>query len=247
MRGYVEATEPDEKSGRPKDERQVLSEVVLRDLRIRDATDPSRVLMNIDVGWTIFEKRKVQDGVEPNPWEMLGDCLNVAVSQLVREVQSADLSGRYRVRARVRMELPPLGRAASTSTQALFGHLAEAPPPGWRYRIATTSTTPVGWRGEPRCTEARFEEQQTVHFHRVLGPYRPTVRLWSCPSTIALKFDGRVEFPAVYLGARPDRRRYFLHTIGETNWPDASEQIREHLLVAAPPSRYVFELPADAH
>jgi hypothetical protein len=235
MRGYVEAEAPDPKSGRDLNQRMVLSEVVIKDLVLTDAKDPQRALIKLDAGWSTHESRTVADA--GTPWSVLGETLFVALTQATDEIAKADLSGKYDVRSRVGLELAP-----TSSTAGAFGELASRPPHGWKFVETSSASRPIGWRGDPRCNEAMLEQRQSVRFHRVLGPYRPTVRLWSCPQDSGYVFDGREEFPSLYLGERPGGRRYFLHALGETNWPDASEQLIAHLGIVKPKEKYVFEL-----
>jgi hypothetical protein len=237
MRGYVEAEAPDPKSGRNPDERMVLAEVVIKDLVLEDAKDPDRALIKLDSGWSTHEPRKVAEA--GTPWNVLAETLFVALEQTTRELAQADLSGKYDVRAKVGLELAP-----TSSTAGDFGELASAPPHGWKFAETSSASRPIGWKGAERCRAAQLEQRQTVRFHRVLGPYRPTVRLWSCPADTEYVFDGREEFPSLYLGERPGGARYFLHALGETNWPTAREQLIAHLGIVVPTAKYTFELKA---
>jgi hypothetical protein len=235
MRGYVEAAAPDPRSGRDPDQRMVLSEVIIKDLVLSDARNPERELLKIDAGWSTHEPR----AVGPTPWTVLAETLFVALDRAAEEIARADFSGKYDVRARVGLEL-----ARTSSTSAVFGELESGAPHGWKFVETSSASSPIGWRGEKRCREAQLEQQQALRFHRALGPYRPTVWLWSCPDDASYVFDGRVEFPSVYLGDREGGRRYFVHTLGETNWPNATAELTQHLGIVPPGQKYVFELKA---
>jgi hypothetical protein len=236
MRGYVEAEPPNKKSGRPQDERLVLAEVVLADIEVHDAKDDRGALLSADVGWSMHEPRTAKPNV-PDPWAVLSEALFHAVSDLVVELQAADLSGAHIVKDKVAF-------SAATST-ATFGALAEHPPEGWRFVESSTAAAPLGWTAATAaCTEARLEQRQTLRFHRVLGSYRPALTLWACPARIALSYNALEEFPARYLGERADGSRYFVRALGESNWPGAVKEIAGHLALEPPRDRYVFELPA---
>jgi hypothetical protein len=237
MRGYVEADEPPKSSGRPKDERYVMAEVILADVEILDAKTQER-LFSADVGWSVSEARS-NGGQEIDPWQVLGEALFKAVSDLVVEVREADLSGAYVVQDRVELSAEP-------SAEQTFGALEQSPPMGWKFARTATSAQPAGWRAsDTRCEEARLEQKQTVRFHRVLGPYRPAVVLWACPKGTKLSYDAMEEFPARYLGRRDGGASYFALTVGKTNWPDALTQIGAHLGLVPPRDRYVFEIGAE--
>ena len=230
MRGYVENVEDDAT------EAHILSEVVITDITLEDARNRGRRLIVSDVGWSILEKRKrTEEG--PTPWEVLGEALQTAVTSLVKELEAADLSGKLDVREEVALELLP------TSTTAAFGQLASAPPYGWRYDSVKQKSAPIGWTGDGDCDQVTYTQRQSLRFHRALGPYRPTLHLWACPTDVALTYDAKADFPALFLGTR-DHLRYFVHAVGETNWPEAKKQIAAHLGVQPPASRHIFELPA---
>lgn len=237
MRGYVEAAPPAEGSGRDPDRRMVLSEVVLDDLTLTDAHDPSRRLFASDCGWSIFEERTISPSL--SPWSVLSEALFVAVDACATAIGEADLSGGLDVRTEVALEL---AATASTST-AVFGALS-SPPAGWAFAATSSAARPEGWKAEGRCSAARLEQRQTTRFHRVLGPYRPNVELWACPIGVALRFDSSAEFPARYLGAQR-RMRYFARALGESNWPNAIEQIAAHLAIEPPAQKYTFDLEAE--
>jgi hypothetical protein len=169
---------------------------------------------------------------------VLAETLFVALDRASAEIAKADFSGKYDVRSRVGLEMAP------TASPDLFGELPQGAPHGWKFVETSSTAAPIGWRGEKRCVEAHVEQQQSLRFHRALGPYRPTVWLWSCPVDASYTFDGRVEFPSLYLGDRAGRR-YFIHTLGETNWPNAGEEVVAHLGIVRPPKRYIFELKAE--
>lgn len=236
-RGYVESRERKKEMNLPLDERTVLAEVLISDLELREAKDARRVLLRSEFGWSILEERKSVPE-PPSPWSILGEALFATGDQVVEALAAADLSGGYVVREAVKLE-------ASTSTQALFGTLDRAAPPGWRLDRAAEDARPEGWRGTAKCTEATLADTQTHRFHRALGPYRPKVRLWACGGPLSLTYDGLVEFPAIYLGRRPDGVHYFALRLGQNNWPGAEEQIGRHLGVVAPKARHVFQIKND--
>jgi hypothetical protein len=236
MRGYVEADKPPKESGRPENERLVLAEVVLAGIELRDARDPEKVLFDADVGWSVEDKRL--EGDHPiDPWGVLAEALYKAVSDLVQEISKADLSGAHVVRARVDLDVGEGG------VERAFGDLDSRAPEGWRFARTATASEPTGWSAsDARCVEARLEQKQTLRFHRLLGPYRPAVMIWACPSDLHLAYDSLEEFPARYIGDRADGSHYFAWAVGESNWPDAIEQIGRHLGLVPPKHRYVFEI-----
>ncbi len=223
LRGYVEANPPPEESGRPLDERKTLAEVLLEDLRLR--TKDGQVRLHVDAGWSRVDT--VRTTPPPEPWPVMSAALRVALDQLCALIDDADLSGGFEVRDRV-------GLAATTSSvsrSAPFGDLATDGPYGWRYDLGPSSA-PTGWRGPPTCAQAVFTWRQTRRFHRATGPYRPRVRLWACPVEAPFRFDGAVPFAAERLGVGPGGR-YFIWTLGETNWPRAAAELRHRLRVRA--------------
>jgi hypothetical protein len=239
MRGYVEAQKPAKASGRPENERIVLAEVVLADVLVRDAKDPKKVMFAGDIGWSVQEKRLEGDNAI-DPWDVLGEALHKALSDFTSELAKADLSGTYVVKPKVELALGP-GSAGVT-----FGDLEAAPPEGWRFARTATASEPTGWNAsDARCEEVHLEQRQTLRFHRVLGPYRPSVTIWACPSDLHLSYDAMEEFPASYLGKRADGFHYFARSVGETNWPNALDQIGRHLQLVPPRQRYVFEIGRD--
>lgn len=243
MRGYVEA-EPEKKKEQPEaeaqKERRVLAEVVIKDLRLVDARQRDRVLMSVDVGWSLVERWKPGPEGPPSPWKVLEEALHVALGDLATEIAGADLSGTFIVRSKVALELPSEVEALDLGAQ-LFGHLPAHPPAGWAFARSSEEARPSGWKGEARCVEVRFQQQQTLRFHRVLGPYRPTVLLWACPQELALSMDMQADYPARLLGESA-QHRYFAHALGETNWPAAEQEIAAHLELVLPSSKYVFEV-----
>ena len=238
-RGYVQID--DEANAATDEERAVVAEVLLGpiELRTRDAGG-QRVLL-AEVGWAIFDKRPASPQ-PPSPWAILGEALLAAVEQLADAIERADLSGEVVVADRV-----SLPEATATMTAGAFGSLPVVSPPGWRFVVTSSASAPIGWKGSPVCDAAELRQQQAVRFHRVLGPYVPTVRLWACPPSARLKYDSREEFPSEYLGRRAGgaRPRYFLHAVGQSNWPTARSQIRTRLDIAPPPVRHVFEVGPD--
>jgi hypothetical protein len=253
-RGYLEADRPKEEGpnkGPAPERRWVMAEVVLADLSLREARAPKRALLEADVGWSIAEERPLLPGLDP--WAVLGEALYVSVGQLIELAANADLEGGYVVREKVRLELDPIPRdRAATVTGTVpgdaFGALSSGPPPGWRFE-ADAPGIPIGWlsRSDKQpCVGAHLVEPQTQHFHRLLGPYHPMVRIWACPADAPLTVDVHEEFPASYLGTRFDGLHYFAHRLGQTNWPGAAEQIAEHLGVEPPSSPYVWKVGPPA-
>ena len=231
MRGYVEAEPPDEKSGRPADERYVLSEVLIEDVRLTTREGERR--LDVDIGWSVYEARRAE--TPPEPWAILAETLGTAVAQLESALDGAALDGSFVV-------TPKVALAAATATTSTFGRLADAPPATWVAAAESEASAPVGWRADPACEALALTQKQTQRFHRALGPYQPRVRVWACPASLALRYDTKVEFPAKYLGTRPGGHRYFAWRVGESNWPGADDEIRAHLGAVAPADKYVFEL-----
>lgn len=232
LRGYVEAEAPPAKSGRPADERQVLAEVLIKNLKVRDRT--GRVYFDGDVGWSIVEARRLPAGVEPDPWDILGEALRVGLEAWIAEIRAADLSGRVVVLGKA------AAKASTTGTVALEG-LSEHLPPGWALATRTATATPIGWRGPASCDALHFRQQQSFRFHRALGPYHPGVTIWRCPDHLQFRYGGQAEFPARFLGTLPGQL-YFSLAIGESNWRDAEAEFARLLNVQPPSTRHLFEL-----
>ncbi len=232
-RGYVEAEAPKKDSGRPEDERKILAEVLFEDLVIADRE--GRRLMDVSVGWSWAKKRRVPEGEAIDPWRVLARTMRVALGDFSDAIAGADLSGAFVVADTV----------ALTNTGTVgFATLASATPSGWRFTETSSASAPIGWTGAEACDEVAFEQRQTIRFHRFLGPYTPRVRVWSCPDDVAFTYDAKADFPAIYVGTR-GARRFFVHRVGESNWPSADEQIVAHLAVTKPERRHVFELPGS--
>lgn len=230
--GYVESRPPPKATGRPADERVVLAEVLLSELRVRAVERPDRVLFRMDAGWSIYEPRRSPDG-PPDPWSILGEALFAAIGDLEHELSRADLSGRVVLAERVELA------ETATSSAAAW----PPPPAGWRVARTSTSSSPHGWRSAAaECALFELEELQRKRFHRVLGPYHAAVRLWSCPPELALSYDARVELPARYLGDGAGGQRYFLGAVGESSWPTAERDLRRFLGITPPANRHTFEL-----
>lgn len=245
MRGYVEARPPDPKTGRPKNERYVLAEVFFEDIEVRDAKQNDRILLRVDAGWSIDEKRMYDGDREPDPWPVLGEALHRAVSDFASELEHADLSGKLLVKDKVRLnaDAPEDAADAEAARARPFAALAETPPEGWALVKSSTASKPLGWRGDAgRCAELRLEQRQTVRFNRTLGPYRPSLILWACPNDQRLTYDALEEFPARYIGVRADGSLFFMRTLGESNWPTALEELRGYLAITPPRGRYNFEV-----
>lgn len=230
LRGYVEAEAPPANSGRPADQRQVLAEVLIKGLKVRDRA--GRVYFDGDVGWSIVEARRLPPGVEPDPWDILGEALRVGLEAWIAEVRAADLSGNMVV-----AEAAQLSTTGTVTLERLPQHL----PSGWILATRTSTDTPIGWRGPPACDALRFQQRQAFRFHRALGPYHPTVTLWRCPDHLSFRYGGQAEFPARFLGTLPGQL-YFSSAIGERNWKDAEAELARALNVVPPSTRHLFEL-----
>lgn len=230
-RGYVEADAPKKDSGRPENERRILSEVMFEDLRIVDRE--GRLLMDASVGWSQSTEHLVPQGETIDPWRVLAKTMRVAVGDFAEAIAGADLSGGFVVADSVAL--------VNTGTVG-YASLESATPPGWSFTRTSSSAAPIGWTGSQVCDRIVFEQQQAVRFHRFLGPYRPQVQVWSCPDDVAFTYDAKADFPASFVGTR-GARRFFVHRVGQSNWPDADAQIVAHLAVVRPDRRHVFELP----
>ena len=233
LRGYVESNPPSEKTGRPVHERRVLAEVLLDDIRL--STPDARVLMHVDAGWSRVDTVRASE--PPDPWRIMSGALQVALARLCALIDGADLSGGFEVRPQVAM------RADGSAVSGLsvpFAGLDSDDPYGWRF-AADGRSTPDGWRGADDCRHAEFRWRQTGRFHRAVGPYQPRVRLWACPPDVRFRFDGRTPFPAEVLGEGPGGR-YFVWTLGETNWPTASADLRRRLGIRRPPEGPVLQV-----
>ena len=228
-RGYAEAEGRSAESKKPRDRRSVLAEVWLEDVTITERGGTHRALFDVDLGWSILEERIG----EPDPWAILGEALATVGQQAVRLLASADLEGGYVV-------LPAVALGAATSSGAPgLDALATAAPPGWR--VTTSTASPGGWkRTAGECQSTVLRAAQTQRFHRVLGPYVPTVRVSWCGLDARLEIDDRVEFPAVYLGKSKRGAHVFVEALGASNWPRAADQISRFFEIDAPPKRHIF-------
>lgn len=225
IRGYVEANPPPEKSERPKNERFVLAEFFLADVEVLDAKTPAQIYFKSDAGWSVDEPRLIKEGESvPDPWAILGEAAQHAIGDLAAELARADLSGAVLVRDQVKLPEAPTLTA----------------PEGWTLTESST-VAPQGWRGNSSCTEQLFQQKQTLRFNRTLGPYRPAVKLWTCPLDQRLKYNSLAEFPARFLGTAGDQL-YFALALGESNWPNAVEQLSARLQPTPPAKRHTFEV-----
>lgn len=241
-RGYVEleGTTSSTTSSTAVDRRRVIAEVLLDDVVIREAKGARRPLVVADLGWAIFEARSSKPQ-PPSPWAVLADGLRATVEQLRALIAGADLSGGHIATDRVDLTAPPLTTATATASR--FGALPDSPPQGWQWIEDRVGQVPHGWRGpSAACLQGRLVAKQRVHFHRVLGPYRPTVVLWWCAPEVRLSYDPMTELPAEFLGVGHRGGNVLIHAVGETNWPEARRQIAEHLDLVPPPTRYIFKL-----
>lgn len=245
MRGYVEAAPPDKKTGRPQDERFVLAEVFLEDIELSDPKQPSTIYFRSDAGWSIDEKRTVPQDVERDPWPLLGEAFQRAITDLTRELERADFSGRYVVKEQVALavDAPEDAADAEGAAKSPFGALAESAPAGWALVKTSSASKVIGWRSSGEgCRQLRFQQQHTVRFSRTLGPYRPSVIVWTCSKDQRLSYNPLEEFPARYLGTRADGSAIFLRTLGESNWPNVLQELKGHLAITPPRARHVFEV-----
>ncbi len=259
-RGYVEAeapeppTPPRVRPGAPPKlaappvatstagQRRVLGEVFLSNLVLTERSGARRALLDVDVGWAIDEARPVGEDGPPSPWAVLGEVLLPAAEQLAEVVSGADLSGAEPLRRRV--ELPGWREVSSTTTAASSATVAPGldalrPPPGWRLEEPSPGV-PEGWSG-PACPARRLVARQSHRYHRVLGPYRPSVLVWRCPPEARLRLDMRAELPAVALGRDARGASLLVHAVGETNWPGAAEELAAWFGLARPDG-HVYEL-----
>lgn len=203
----------------------VLGEVVLDELELRDARTGA-VRVSGGTGWSIWEQRPAP----ADPWAVLADALDRATAELSQVLVDADLK-RFEVANAVRVPRPiepPVSPAAAT-------------PDGWRHAVTSTASAPRGWTGAARCRREALAQQQALRFHRILGPYRPEVVLWRCPSDVRLRWSPRVELPAVLMGSDDEGRWWFGSALGQSNWPEPLAQLTEALALAPPPP-YVIEL-----
>ncbi len=229
-RGYVGAN-PTSTTG--PDRRTVMAEVLLEGVELREPRGANRTLLAADVGWSILEERPGEPEL-PSPWSVLADGLRVTVDQLQDVVESADLSGEYFVRESV---------APTATGTVAFVALSDVAPFGWRGVADLGPKAPLGWDTDaPRCEQFRFVERQQVHFHRALGPYRPTVILWRCPRTARMRYDPMTELPAEFLGVDRSGANILIHAVGRTNWPTARADLLQLLALTPPSQRYIFEL-----
>ncbi|MCB9654601.1 MAG: hypothetical protein H6729_10785 [Deltaproteobacteria bacterium] len=245
FRGYVQskldasvASDRGEVDG-PTKTRRVLAEVVLSDLRIRrmDGRQPTTSVMECDAGWSIDDRRQVEDR-RLGAWDVSAEALRVALDAYSRTLREADLSGRYQVRDRVHLASadPEAARAETAPLEEAMTALGRRTPPGWRFSRADEAGNPPGWRIDRGCIEGQFVALQTLRFHRALGPFVPSVRVWACPAEIEGHYDMHAEFAAQYLGPAPGGTHYFAYSVGSTNWPGAFRELAEHFRALTPPS-----------
>jgi hypothetical protein len=220
-RGYVEAVDDGELAW-------LLGEVELRDLQLVDRS--GQVRFRGETGWA-FE-RQVPAGSEPDPYAVLSEALAVSVGRLSGVWLGADFEG---FDVPVDVELAP-GRTA-------FDQLAEVTPRGWSPLPVRTEQRPRGWGGEERCERTGFAEQQSLRFHRAIGPYTPLVEVWRCAADVRLAWDRTEVYPARLLGTDVQGRWIFASQVGRSSWRGAVDQLSRALALRPPPRRYVFEIP----
>jgi len=215
---------------------QVMAEFVLSDVKLVKPRKPETSIFKSDFGWSIFEKRTLEEPKEA-AWVVLGDAIRNTMNQLAFALRESDLSGEIEVLKEVHFE-------SEAKVESGFGELSVRAPPSWSVQTATASfSSPVGWLGsEAKCTSVVLSAIQTWHFHRVLGPYRPSVTLWHCPSSTHLDYNFRAEQSAEYLGRNVSGAHYFIFALGETNWKTCREDVRAHLRIIPPTQKYVFKL-----
>lgn len=240
-RGYVEAERRGPRAEPPKATKRVLAEVYLADLELVEPGPMGRRRLHADLGWSILEERPVQPA-PPSPWEVLGDALFESHQQLARLLEDAVLDGSFVAPERTGLRPAPAGSSTAAASLGALAQLEGRAPPGWAFRRESEASAPLGWRTLGGCESGRFEARQTQRFHRVLGPYQPSVRLWLCPAELGLELDHKDEFPAVYLGATPTGQHAFLWRLGPSSWLDAQAELVSELQVTPPAARYQFRI-----
>ena len=236
-RGYVQqSVSQDQSAQKINPQRQVMSEFVMSDVTLRKTQTSTAVVFESDFGWSIFEKRQVADETEA-AYRVLADTMSHAFGQLSAALKESDLSGAYTVTERV-------SYIAEPQPEGRFGQLARVGPKHWVVDTTVkTSTVPSGWQGQNvNCAQTTLRAQQTWRFHRVLGPYRPTVTIWRCPVSSSLDYNMRASQAAEYLGTDGTGEHFFLRALGETNWKSSREDIVKHLSISAPNDKYVFRI-----
>lgn len=236
-RGYVEQADTQKEKPRTEDKTlQLMSEFVLSDVRLSHTSSSAHMVFDSDFGWSIFEKREVEDEVAA-AYTVLGEALTRTLRQLVLALASSDLSGRTRIIKNVQF-------TSKASLPGPFGLLAKQGPIGWKVaKLTETSSVPTGWQGsEVDCSSLILRSKQSWRFHRVLGPYQPSVKIWYCAASSALDYDMRADQSAEYLGRSSNGSHYFVKALGETNWKSCREDIVRHLNIIRPTKKYIFQL-----
>lgn len=235
-RGYVEAEGQRGDREPPPRVRRVIAEVFLSDVELVEPGADGRRLLHADLGWSILEERPTEP-TPPSAWQVLGDALFESHQQLATLLEDAVLDGSFVVEERI--VLTPTTVRSSTAPLA---RLEAAVPEGWSFDPAAEGSAPLGWRAQASCESGRYSARQTQRFHRVLGPYQPTVRVWLCPAAHDLELDHRSEFPARYLGTTPSAEHAFIWRLGPSSWPGAEADLARVLSVTPPASKYVFRI-----
>ncbi|MBI2376812.1 MAG: hypothetical protein HYV07_22630 [Deltaproteobacteria bacterium] len=228
-RGYVEA---EARADDPK--LLVIAEVVLSEIELLGSRG---VVASADLGWSIAEDR-----VAPvDPYVVLSEAMDRTFDQLVTLIDRSELEPL--------LTSTELARARTSSIA--FSSLAVNAPAG--FHAQTRRGVPSGWRVDPAagsCESVLFEAAGRLSFHRALGPFVPSVEVWSCPARnrYVLKgagaTSGPLELVATYVGLTPDRSRVFVLKMGKSAWTRAQEEIARALTLEAP-ARHALDLPAD--
>ncbi len=235
MRGYIETTSPDKKSGRPEDERQTLSEVYLRNLRLVPLAG-GLPLWESDLGWASQETISTQAKAPlPSPWQVLAPSLTKSLEQLAQLLEKADLSGQLKIPAQTAL-------SSAEDSPGSLDTLAQVLPASWKIGATSSAAAPRGWNGPTSCQRTKLVQRQTQRFHRVLGPYQPSFRIYRCPTQAAYSYQSQEEFPARYMGKDSSQNNYFFGSTGQNNWPSALQQLQNYLRLSKPNSRYIFKV-----
>lgn len=237
-RGYVEAAGQRPGPPPPAPTRRVIAEVFLSDVELVEPGPEGRRRLHADLGWSILEDRPAEPA-PPSAWQVLGEALFESHQQLARLLEEAVLDGSFVVQDQAHLQP---ARARSSSVASPLRALPARAPPGWEFRLDPDPSAPLGWRSSGTCEGGRYQARQTQRFHRVLGPYRPSVRVWLCPAALPLELDHGVEFPAIYLGTTPSAEHAFLWRLGPSSWPSAERELQAELEVSAPAQRYLFRI-----
>lgn len=242
-RGYVEADGQREARPNQVEVRRVIAEVFISDVELVEPGANGRRLLHADLGWSILEERPLSPE-RPSPWQVLGDALFESHRQLALLLEDAVLDGSF-----VAPEETALAATTGQTSSAAIdlARLGAMAPAGWAFEPGSAPSGPEGWRASSTCEAGQFAALQTQRFHRVLGPYRPTVRVWLCPAELELALDHKIEFPAKYLGRAPSGESVFSWRLGPSSWPRAESDLARALRVEGPSGKYTFKVgPKEA-